>query len=291
MAEMKNNHDSQQMLEMIARAQCDETVKATLIAIVSDLQRKQQVIDDQADEIRQLRNDVTDLEVRISEQERYSSKDCLIIENAQLNVSNCEDLRVSLCQFFMRYLDYKVTPSCIKACHKLSKGGRGYPPTVIAKFVYFDDKNEIYARRSLLGKTVNPTNKRPIFLKERLPKRDLEIYKQAINNKCIATTQNCQVKIFCQDNDGNKVSVPVKSLKALEEMVHRAVKRKGRTAQEARDVPLQNYSHENYLKRFRDESEEQFERTEIDGSTAGELKKANVNSTPPSISSSIVINE
>ena len=64
-----------------------------------------------------LENKVTDLEIRMSEQERYSSKDCLIVYNPR--VTNEGDLWVEMAAFFSSYRDYECTPDLFKACHPL----------------------------------------------------------------------------------------------------------------------------------------------------------------------------
>ena len=50
-------------------------------------------------EIVNLRNRVTDLELRVAEQERYTSKDCVIIENLPWKRNN-QSLTDHICLFF-----------------------------------------------------------------------------------------------------------------------------------------------------------------------------------------------
>ena len=84
-----------------------------------------------------LKNEVTSLEERLCEQGRYSSKDCIIFENAPFDLNN---VRYSICEFLDKCLQIKVKPCDIKVCHPINKGNSLYPPTVVAKFVYSDDK-------------------------------------------------------------------------------------------------------------------------------------------------------
>ena len=51
------------------------------------------------EKILSLGNRVSDLEVRVNKCEVYSSKDCIIIENAPLN-PNFEQLELQVCDFF-----------------------------------------------------------------------------------------------------------------------------------------------------------------------------------------------
>ena len=56
------------------------------------------------------------------------------------------------------------------------------PPAVSVNFIYFGEKDEIYARRSMLGKFFNPENSRPIIIKERLPQKNIEL-KQMVEKR------------------------------------------------------------------------------------------------------------
>ena len=51
------------------------------------------------EKILSLEKRVTDLEVRVKECEAYSSKDCIVIENAPLN-PNIEQLDLQVCDFY-----------------------------------------------------------------------------------------------------------------------------------------------------------------------------------------------
>ena len=57
------------------------------------------VIAEKDQQIIELRNDITDLKSRVAEQERYTSKDCLIIENLPLNRQS-GPLVNQVCEFF-----------------------------------------------------------------------------------------------------------------------------------------------------------------------------------------------
>ena len=118
----------------------------------------------------QLENRVASLELRVSQQEKYSSKDCIIIENMPLRRSD-QPLTHHVCQFFSEILQCSTQPSNFNACHSLGPWkDLNYPSAIIVKFIYFGEKNEIYGRRSWLRQVKNPINGRPIFIKERLPK-------------------------------------------------------------------------------------------------------------------------
>ena len=75
-------------------------------------------------------------------------------------------------QFLFDYLNISAYPGDFKARHPLGKPKGIYPAPIIIKFVYFKMKNEVYFRKTLLAGSTNFPNRRPIFIKERLPKFD-----------------------------------------------------------------------------------------------------------------------
>ena len=161
--------------------------------ILTDFPQKLEMKDER---IVQLENRVASLEHCVSQQEKYSSKDCIIIENVPLRRSD-QPLTHQVCQFFSKFLQCLTQPSNFKACHPLGPWKElNYPPAIIVKYVYFGEKNEIYGRRSWLSQVKNPINGRPIFIKERLPKAQKEIKDYADEQGLITTTNNCDVKLF-----------------------------------------------------------------------------------------------
>ena len=96
-------------------------------------------------EILEIRNRVTNLEERITEQEIYSSKDSIIIENLPLN-HNKELLSEQVCLFSGKILGYKAFPSRFKACHQQGPGSSNKPAAVIVKFIFFDEKMKYMAK-------------------------------------------------------------------------------------------------------------------------------------------------
>ena len=99
--------------------------------------------------ILQLQNRVTELETRVLETEKYSSKDCQIIENMP-EVDGNLPLATKVCAFFDLYMNWKTDETNLKACHFLSslKIGRK-PPAIIMNYVYFGEK-QVYGRKSWL---------------------------------------------------------------------------------------------------------------------------------------------
>ena len=70
--------------------------------------------------IRCLEDKVEVLENQVAEQEKYSSKDCIIIENMPIHRSN-EPLSHQNCRFLQTHMDHLTTPAIFKAGHFLEK--------------------------------------------------------------------------------------------------------------------------------------------------------------------------
>ena len=85
-------------------------------------------------------------------------------------------------------------PDCMKACHPLKRTGENI--TIIIKFVYFNDKHEIYGRRKKLAGQQNIGTQ--MYFRERLSKADTEIIEKC--NQWGPTSKNCVAKFFLRKN-------------------------------------------------------------------------------------------
>ena len=83
-----------------------------------------------------------------------------------------------------------MSPDAIKACHPLGIWKGNTPPAVIVKFIYYNDKIELYNRRPVLANFRNPLNGKPVYVKERLPQHDLSLQKRANELDLVTTTYN-----------------------------------------------------------------------------------------------------
>lgn len=93
-----------------------------------------------------------ELDERLREQERYSSKDSIIINNPPYDPKDCE-LISNTVNFFKTFLNIELKGASFKACHLLPGKKQlpyGLMPSVIVKFVYFEEKNQVYSQRKLL---------------------------------------------------------------------------------------------------------------------------------------------
>ena len=95
-----------------------ELLKEILLLLTKDLLNKTETIEKQNAQIRGLRNEVTDLKERLSEQQKYSSTDTIIINNLPL----LQYILVSsVLHFFKTFLDIQLLREDLKACHFLGK--------------------------------------------------------------------------------------------------------------------------------------------------------------------------
>lgn len=182
-------------------------------------------LDEKEGRVVMLENRVFDLEMRMTEVERYSSKDCVIIENLpyDLNV----DLAMQATDFLNTKLKMQLSPQGLKACHFLSNPTiPGKPAAVILKFIYFSDKDLVWRKKKLLSGMVNKSNNKPVWIHERLPKVDREVQKHANDHNLVTITENCAVKILVPDSSGENRSIEVRSKKEVDDQVDCAVKKR-----------------------------------------------------------------
>ena len=138
-------------------------------------------------------------------QKRYTSKDCVIIDNISL-YKNQLSLTDNVMMFFDKLFKINLNSGAIKAGRQLPKTPKKIVPPVIVEFVYFDHKNLVYGNRNFLAKPEksHPDNFKPIFLREHFSRNDAQIREKEKLN-LITTTYNSQVKVFVEVN-GKTVS-------------------------------------------------------------------------------------
>ena len=176
-------------------------------------------------QIKTLQNKVPDLELRVTAGEKYSSKDCLILENMPVK-DPMLPLSHQVCDFLKYFLNFDTDPCNFKACHYLGKSqSQLFPPAIIVKFVYFHEKAEILGRKSWLAGKSNSLNGKGIYIKERLPRVQKEIQAHADSLGLITTTYNCDVKVFKKDDNGFFKTVTVNSIKAVDDIQKCAILR------------------------------------------------------------------
>ena len=187
-------HTTENAKEILSTVQ--ETLDSKTVALFENLIN---AIQEQSSVITILHNRVLFLENKVNELERYSSKDCLIINNLPLLNG---DYTKDVLALFNDVLGVEVTAYDLKAVHPLGVVSKNKPCTVITKFVYFDIKNRIWGRKKFLKNYVNPANKRPVFLNERLTQRDLELKDYAKGLGMYTTTFNSAPQVLVPNANG-----------------------------------------------------------------------------------------
>ena len=98
-----------------------------------------------------LQNKVSEPELRITAGEKYSSKDCLIMENMPVK-DPMFPLSHHVCDFLKYILNFGTDTCNFKACHYLWKfQSQLFVPANFVKFVYFHEKPKILGRKSWLA--------------------------------------------------------------------------------------------------------------------------------------------
>ena len=91
---------------------------------------------------------------RLRAQERYTTKDCVIICNPPFDSRDNQNVLRNTLKFFENFLNIKLEENRIKACHILpGTAANGCPESVICKFVYFDEKDRFLVQRGNLRKS------------------------------------------------------------------------------------------------------------------------------------------
>ena len=107
----------------------------------------------QEQEIAKLRENKKNMNDRLRCQERYSRKDCVLISNPPFEARNSADVTRDTLKFFQNFLGMKIDYNRLKACHLLPGNNAKTNSTVICKFIFYQDKIDVYKkRRSLRNK-------------------------------------------------------------------------------------------------------------------------------------------
>ena len=137
------------------------------------------------------------LQERIRAQEPYSKKNTLEICNPPFDAQRSNNVLLDILWFFEKNLRIELREMRIKACHILLGTGNDFVlPPVIVKFIYFDDKNNVYKSRKSLKKMKNKINDWNIYINEHLPKVDAELKNEAQKQSFITSTNNCKVSVL-----------------------------------------------------------------------------------------------
>ena len=161
------------------------------------------------------------MKIKVKQLERYQSKDCLIFRNLSFG-SNGTYLSVVI-DLIQNVLNVNIEPRDLKGCHPLGKGSPFNPPPVIAKFVYFDQKERIWTRKGLLRNYRNSSNGKPVFILERLSKYDNSLKEEAQAKQLRVTTKN-SAPLVQIESDGMKRYLVLNSIQDIIELQPVAIK-------------------------------------------------------------------
>ena len=187
-------------------------------------------LSDQLDEkearIQILENCVNDLESRMLQQERYSSKDCIVITNMPYNSS---DLTEQVVEFLNANVSTSLRARDIKACHFLADPrDQCHPAPIIVEFLYYRDKDVIWLNKKLLKGLRNPNNNKPVFINERLPPNDRIIQQYANSKDLLTVTNKCAVHVLVESSNGRPQHVEVRTKKQVDDLAGKAIMKRNR---------------------------------------------------------------
>ena len=158
----------------------------------------------------------------------------MLVWNPPFDARAVDDITDAIIDFFRTSLKVNISRGGIKACHMYMGNYGKNMPTIICKFVYFDNKHAVYKARRNLKYQKNILNKRNIYITERLPEQEAIIKKAANDMDLITTTHNCIVSVLVHDEKrrGETKFMRVDAVDELQTI--NAVKRKKRIYTDSR---------------------------------------------------------
>ena len=209
----------------------DDATREALAKLHAELQESSKKSTNQ---VRALYDFCDDLDERLRNQERYTSKDCIIIQNPPFNAENNTDLAKNILEFFKTVLkNDKIEEKSLKAFHILPNRKplpNGILPAVIVKFVYFQDKDDIFRNRRKLRDYKNPYNNKNTYIIERLPPVEQDIKQEAEKRGFIVSTWNCTISVLCRrDGSDENIFVQVRNKQDLQKIRNPVIRAVGET--------------------------------------------------------------
>ena len=122
--------------------------------------------------------------------------------------------------FFRDYLGVQhIVESRLKVYHFMPGFDSlpyGLMPSVIVKFVMFDNKHQVYASRWKLNKKRNPLNGKKMYINERLPTMEAKLRQSLSDLGYINLSNNSLVSIKGLKDNGNTTYVLVKNVNEVQ---------------------------------------------------------------------------
>ena len=138
------------------------------------------------------------VETSLNRIERCTSRDSNIIQNSPVFSGN--KLVADVIDIFSRVFHTQVNEQDLVAFHCLGQvRDTIFPPAVIVKFVHFWKKDRIWARNYWLKNFGNPLNNKPVFMHERLTKRDRDLSDYAAGLGLEVSSKNSAPVVLLKD--------------------------------------------------------------------------------------------
>ena len=185
---------STQMVEAIT----DPATKEAMQKMYEELKEGNQQT---AKEVRDVFDLCDYLDERLRNQEGCTSNNCVILQNLPYDARDKAKLCQNILDFFKDQLKVKdIVDKSLKAYHILPNRREvsgGLMPTVIVKFVYFKDKDEVIKNRRKLRDFKNPINNKNTYIMERLRPGEHDIQAEADKRNYVGSTRNCMISVLC----------------------------------------------------------------------------------------------
>ena len=140
----------------------DPELKEFLSTICENLKNKDA-------QLNRLQNEIEYLREKVNDVERYTSKDNINFRS--LPLLSKQGLYHGCYQVYKKCATCGSYVRVLVACHELGRiVDINGPPPIIAKFLYFGRKNQIWGRKKFLAGFLNPLNGKNVQMEERLTK-------------------------------------------------------------------------------------------------------------------------
>ena len=171
-------------------------------------------------EVRNLKERFNDLNEQLRDTERYLSKDCVKLKYPPFDALKHAGFLSDSLAIFRDYRGVQhIVESRQKAYH-IMPGFDSLPyglmPSVIVKFVMFDDKHQDFASRWKLNKQMNPLNGKKMYIIERLPTMEAKLRQSLSDMGYITSSNKCVVSVKCLKDNRNNTYVPVKNVNEVQ---------------------------------------------------------------------------
>ena len=127
-------------------------------------------------------------------------------------------------EFINQVIKVAIAPADMKACHPLGPINFEGQTAVIAKLIYFDQKEKIAAEK-LFEIYCHPTNKKPVYISERHSKFDVQL-KEAAETECISVSMKKSAPIVHVDQEDIRTQHVINSFEDVMEQKNQAIKKK-----------------------------------------------------------------